>query len=117
MLYRGRHPFSEPETYSLGNYLLSRREEIKVFLDIHSFGQLFMSPWGHTTQYSPHYKSIQVYKINILVKDCKIKFVIMRIICIKEPLMKKVSEAIFSVHGKRFKYGPASIVICKFLII
>jgi hypothetical protein len=61
MLYHGRHAFSEPETYALGRYLLSRRNELKVFLDIHSFGQLIMSPWGHTRQYSPHYKNIQVY--------------------------------------------------------
>ncbi|XP_028414410.1 zinc carboxypeptidase-like [Dendronephthya gigantea] len=87
MLYHGRHPFSEPETYALGRYLLSRKKEVKVFLDIHSFGQLFMSPWGHTRQYSPHYLDIQ------------------------EPLMKRVSEAIASVNGKTFTYGPASIVI------
>ena len=27
--------------------------------------------------------------------------------------MKRVSDAIASVHGRRFQYGPASIVICK----
>lgn len=62
VLYHGRHPFSEPETYSLGKYLLSHRKNIKVFLDIHSFGQLFMSPWGHTTRYSSHYKHTHVIK-------------------------------------------------------
>lgn len=87
MLYHGRHAFSEPETYALGRYLLSRRNELKVFLDIHSFGQLIMSPWGHTRQYSPHYKNIQ------------------------EPLMKRVSDAIAAVHGRKFTYGSACIVI------
>ena len=28
-------------------------------------------------------------------------------------MMKRVSDAIASVHGRRFQYGPASIVICK----
>ena len=31
--------------------------------------------------------------------------------------MKKVSDAIAAVHGRRFIYGPASIVICKFIRI
>ena len=60
MLYAGRYPFSEPETYSLGRYLLSRRKELKVFLDVHTYGQLLMSPWGHTRIFSPHYRSEQV---------------------------------------------------------
>ena len=86
-LYHGRHPFSETETYGLARYLLSRRNEVKVFLDIHSFGQLFMSPWGHTRKLSPHYKNIQ------------------------EPMMKNVTDAIAAVHGRKFTYGPASVVI------
>ena len=30
--------------------------------------------------------------------------------------MKRVSNAIASVHGRRFQYGPASVVICKSIV-
>lgn len=31
---------------------------------MHAFGQLFMSPWGHTTVHAPHYKYEQVSSLN-----------------------------------------------------
>lgn len=43
--YRGERPFSEPETVALRD--LARREEIRLHVDLHAFGQLVIFPWNH----------------------------------------------------------------------
>ncbi|KAJ8932661.1 hypothetical protein NQ314_014538 [Rhamnusium bicolor] len=47
--YAGRGAFSEPEAKAVSNFFLANRDIIKLFIDLHSYGQLLMYPWGHTT--------------------------------------------------------------------
>jgi murein tripeptide amidase MpaA len=51
--YRGEAPFSEPETYSLSRWITSL-PLLRVTLDIHSYSQLILWPWGYTSQLPPH---------------------------------------------------------------
>ena len=46
--YCGRKPFSEKESLALARYLYQLRRNLVAYLDIHTFGQLWMSPWGFT---------------------------------------------------------------------
>jgi hypothetical protein len=46
--YEGSAPFSEPETAALSAYLASR-PQIGMYLDLHSFGQLVLHPFGFTS--------------------------------------------------------------------
>lgn len=52
---RGQAPGSEPETESLIAHISSvaRAQEIKLFIDWHSFGNLILSPWGYTCDVFP----------------------------------------------------------------
>jgi hypothetical protein len=43
--YAGRAPFSEPETKALSDYILLNKQNIKVYLGVHSYSQLLLSPW------------------------------------------------------------------------
>jgi len=43
--YAGRAPFSEPETKALSDYILLNKQNIKVYLGVHSYYQLLLSPW------------------------------------------------------------------------
>lgn len=43
--YRGTAPFSEPETQAMRNFLNTR--QIKLALNYHTFGNLFIVPWGY----------------------------------------------------------------------
>ncbi|MEE8169553.1 MAG: M14 family metallopeptidase, partial [Phycisphaerae bacterium] len=45
-VYRGPSPASEPETQAIQNLLLIQRPAISV--SFHSYGQMFLYPWGHT---------------------------------------------------------------------
>ena len=47
--YCGEKPFSEPETLALARHVYRNRRNIEAFLDVHTFGQLLMRPWGYTT--------------------------------------------------------------------
>ncbi|MDI9641144.1 M14 family zinc carboxypeptidase [Kamptonema cortianum] len=46
--YRGTAPFSEPETRALRDYMLSL-PRVGGFCDVHSYSQLVLLPWGHTS--------------------------------------------------------------------
>lgn len=50
-VYRGEHPFSEPETIALRD--LALREQISLHVDFHSYGQLLLYPWGYTAKPAP----------------------------------------------------------------
>jgi len=50
--YHGPSPFSENENVAIANYI-SSKPNIKAFIDFHSYGQLFMNPWGWTDDLTP----------------------------------------------------------------
>ncbi|KAJ8922114.1 hypothetical protein NQ315_004048 [Exocentrus adspersus] len=47
-VYGGYAPFSEPETGALRDYLLAHKDNIKLYLAIHSYGRYLIFPWGYT---------------------------------------------------------------------
>lgn len=50
--YRGAAPFSEPETAAMRD-LVAATPDVLALLDVHSFGQLLLYPWGHATNDVP----------------------------------------------------------------
>jgi murein tripeptide amidase MpaA len=50
--YRGSAPFSEPETYWLSRWMLSL-PTLRAHVDVHSYSQLILWPWGYTTDRAP----------------------------------------------------------------
>lgn len=48
-VYAGYTPFSEPETRALRDYLLKYKDDIKLYLAIHSYGRYLIFPWGYTS--------------------------------------------------------------------
>jgi hypothetical protein len=51
-LYYGTGPFSEPETQVLRSFI-DTRPGLKAFVSYHSYGELFLRPWAHTTTDPP----------------------------------------------------------------
>jgi carboxypeptidase T len=45
--YRGKSPFSEPESRAVRDFVLAR-SNLSVLLSIHTFSELILYPWGHT---------------------------------------------------------------------
>jgi hypothetical protein len=48
--YAGPRAFSEPETRAIADFLMARRSNFKVFLTLHSYGQMWLLPWGYTSE-------------------------------------------------------------------
>ncbi|CAI2358021.1 unnamed protein product [Caenorhabditis sp. 36 PRJEB53466] len=47
-LYQGSHPYSEPEIAGLKQFLTEQVSNPIVYASLHSYGQIFLAPWGHT---------------------------------------------------------------------
>ena len=54
-IYAGKKPLSESESLSLAKYLYKKRRKLAAFLDVHTYGQMWMSPWGFSKRYPEHY--------------------------------------------------------------
>ncbi|CAH1779975.1 unnamed protein product [Owenia fusiformis] len=46
--YGGPEAFSEPETRAIADFVLKNNKSIKLFLQLHSYGQYWLTPWGYT---------------------------------------------------------------------
>ena len=55
-IYRGKKPFSENESIALARYLYKVRRKLVAFLDVHTFGQAWMTPWSYTRRFPSHYQ-------------------------------------------------------------
>ncbi|XP_042870285.1 carboxypeptidase B-like [Penaeus japonicus] len=47
-IYAGPSPFSEPETRAIRDFLLENKDQLKVYLSMHAYSQMWMLPWGHS---------------------------------------------------------------------
>uniref|UniRef100_A0A7E4ULA9 Peptidase_M14 domain-containing protein n=1 Tax=Panagrellus redivivus TaxID=6233 RepID=A0A7E4ULA9_PANRE len=48
-IYAGQTPFSEPEVLGMKEFIEKNVTDLKVYISLHSYGQLFLSPWGYTS--------------------------------------------------------------------
>ena len=44
--YRGEHPFSEPETRAIRDFLISHQDEIKFVYNFHAYGNMYLWPYN-----------------------------------------------------------------------
>jgi len=84
-IYCGSAPFSEPVAKGLSNYV-STLDNLLVYIDFHSYSQMFLSPWGWTTTRPVDY-TVQMAG------------------------MKAAVDALTAVHGTKYTYGPSSTTI------
>ncbi|CAH2229957.1 jg14029 [Pararge aegeria aegeria] len=55
IFFRGPEPFSEPETAAVKHVILESGTNFKVFLSLHSYGEVIIFPWGYTGDPCPDY--------------------------------------------------------------
>lgn len=49
-IYAGAIPFSEPEVTAMKKFIENKVKDLKIYISLHSYGQLFLSPWGYTQE-------------------------------------------------------------------
>jgi len=85
-LYPGPNAFSEAESRAVKKYTEAHSSRIKITITLHSFGQMFMCPWGYVSQRPAAYTTMMA-AANTAVK------------------------ALTGVSGTRFKVGSIYEVI------
>ncbi|VDM94564.1 unnamed protein product [Onchocerca ochengi] len=47
-IYPGSSAFSEVETAGIRDFITYQILDLKIYISLHSYGQLFLAPWGYT---------------------------------------------------------------------
>ena len=48
-VYSGSQPFSEKESQAVETFILNNRQNMMAYLTYHSYGQMWLYPWGYTS--------------------------------------------------------------------
>lgn len=57
-IFKGRAPFSESCTGNMRNFINQIKGNLKMYLSIHSYSQLWLTPWGYTSSRPRDYVEI-----------------------------------------------------------
>ncbi|XP_059613886.1 carboxypeptidase B-like [Phlebotomus argentipes] len=85
-VFLGPAPLSEPETQIVSNELAKEAGNIRLYLSVHSFGDMLLFPWGYERIY--HANRDQLFELG-----------------------DYVSDAIFNAHGRRYIVGNSATVL------
>ncbi|XP_059476844.1 carboxypeptidase A2-like [Neocloeon triangulifer] len=81
--YAGPKAFSEPEVKAVADFLMENKEKFKIFLTLHSYGQMWLLPWSFTEE-------------KVIDHDDLMN------------LGKKATDAIANIRGTKYKLGPTT---------
>lgn len=84
--YAGPAPYSEPEAQAVADYVLSLNGIWDLFWTLHTYGQLYMSPFGYTVALPPNYDAMERVGLAAV-------------------------QTIFETHGETYTFGPAGRVL------
>jgi Zinc carboxypeptidase len=86
--YAGPKAFSEPETKAVADFIMERKEQFKIFLTLHSYGQMWLIPWSFTDAKVDDHDDM------------------MR-------LGRKAVDAVAKIRGTKYKLGPTTEYLYK----
>ncbi|XP_015000991.2 carboxypeptidase A6 isoform X1 [Macaca mulatta] len=84
--YCGPFPESEPEVKAVANFLRKHRKHIRAYLSFHAYAQMLLYPYSYKYATIPNFS------------------------CVESAAYKAVN-ALQSVYGVRYRYGPASTTL------
>ena len=84
-IFHGTSPFSEQESKATRRaiFFIRRKQKIASFVSVHSYGQLWMTPYASKKSLSPYNSDLQ-------------------------RVAQKAVSALSSIYGTQYKYGPIS---------
>lgn len=88
--YGGPYPNSEPEIKALSEFVAGIKSKVNILLAFHSYSQLLLSPYGHSTTERPE-------NYDDLMK-----------------VAKAFADAVEALpYGTEYEYGTSAEVLCK----
>ncbi|XP_015784758.1 carboxypeptidase B isoform X2 [Tetranychus urticae] len=82
-IFRGSKPFSEPETRAIRDLVLGASPRVLAFLDMHSYSQVWLYPWGYGEQLPDDHQDLH-------------------------QMAKLATTALAKVHGTRYRVGSTT---------
>ncbi|XP_048760855.1 carboxypeptidase B-like [Ostrea edulis] len=58
-VYSGSQAFSEKESQSLRTFILSNKQNMIAYLTYHSYGQMWLYPWGYTSAFPQDWRELE----------------------------------------------------------
>ena len=84
--YAGPKAFSEVETMNIASHLWSNRQRLLVYIALHAYSQLWLTPWGYTTDLPADYKDLY-------------------------SKARRAADAVERVYGTRYQVGSSTRVL------
>ncbi|KFM73828.1 Carboxypeptidase A2, partial [Stegodyphus mimosarum] len=84
--YAGSRAFSEPETKAISDFLSQRKENFIAYLAVHSYSQLWLTPWGWTSDLPDDYDQMVV-------------------------VAQEATQALSEVHGTKYRIGSSTNIL------
>lgn len=91
-IYAGPRAFSEPEARVVADFFIARKNEIKIYLAFHSYGQYVLAPFGYTKEKANNYAQLM-------------------------QIGNAAAAAIKERYNTEYTVGSTADVLCKFLSI
>lgn len=57
-IYRGPKASSEPEVKAISEFLMEHSTQLKMYMSLHAYGQVILTPWGYTYELPSDFDSI-----------------------------------------------------------
>lgn len=57
-IYCGAFPESEPESQALANFLRANKDQVLVYISIHSYSQMLLFPYSYSTEQVPNHQDL-----------------------------------------------------------
>lgn len=67
--YRGEEAFSEPETRAVRDFILNPKRNIKIAINFHTWGNLFIIPFNYDDQWNHEMINTPIYKMYEDIRD------------------------------------------------
>ncbi|XP_023247794.1 zinc carboxypeptidase-like [Copidosoma floridanum] len=101
--YAGKRPFSEIEMKTLSEYLKSVSHRVFAYISFHSYSQLLLFPYGHTTAHLENYDelyAISAKAVNSLSRRYGTKY-----------SYGNIAETIYKASGSSIDYAKGALKI------
>ena len=72
--YHGSEPFSEVETRNVRDFVLPRKDQLKHFIDVHSYSQIVITPWGYTSEVPDDWDEVRRLTTRLSISFCVFTF-------------------------------------------
>ncbi|KAI1285167.1 Carboxypeptidase B [Halotydeus destructor] len=57
-IYAGARAFSEIESRAVAEFIMRKKDTLKLYLAVHSYSQLWLTPWGYTDALPDNYRDL-----------------------------------------------------------